>query len=73
MPMKIQDETVEWLLDPNLANMTVEEGFELCKRIGYDKSRLIDDVIVAKDIVYVTNTDQISKSMVMDIDTIICP
>lgn len=68
-----QDETVEWLLDPSLANMTVEEGFELCKRIGYDKSRLIDDVIVAKDIVYVTNTDQISKSMVMDIDTIICP
>lgn len=68
-----QEETVEWLLDPNIANMTTEEGFALCERIGYDKSRLIDDVVVAKEAVYVTNTDSISKEIILDIDTIICP
>ena len=72
-PEEDEQETVEWLLNENLKNYTLEQVYDLEDEVGFDKS-ILTEHLLAKDVVYVTNTDNVIKDCKLNnIETIICP
>lgn len=67
-----QEETIEWLLDDSLNEMTLEEGYELFKKVG-DTKEILAECVLQKDVVYITNTDNTDIVFKPNVDTIICP
>ena len=67
-----EEQTIEWLLSDKISEMSLQEGYELCGRIGEDKSILAES-LMQRDVVYVTNTDNMDINFKPNVDTIVCP